>query len=97
MVSEPAHDLAIPLRSWNDELTGSGAGDRLDGWCARLGASCDVDPGAIWEWAFTERVSTGLFLLQLGDPDGQAHLDVAEVLLARVTRRGEGPGRAPLP
>ncbi|MGZ8765469.1 MAG: hypothetical protein ACXW2C_07250 [Acidimicrobiia bacterium] len=36
-----------------------------------------VDPRAIWEWAFVERVSTGLFLLQLGDSSGARLLEVA--------------------
>jgi streptomycin 6-kinase len=78
MRSEPAHDLAIPLRDWTDELL---AGDAVAlglAWCARLGAQSGVPAQAIWEWAFVERVSTGLFLLQLGDPQGERLLRVAD-------------------
>ena len=77
MRSEPAHDLAIPLRDWTTELQ---AGDAVElglAWCERLSNRTDIDPRAIWEWAFVERVSTGLFLLQLGDARGAAFLDVA--------------------
>ena len=35
---------------------------------------------AIWEWAFIERVSTGLFLMDLGDPLGVPFLAVAAQL-----------------
>ncbi len=77
MRSEPAHDLAIPLRDWTAELL---AGDPIGlglAWCKRLGARADVDPRAIWEWAFLERVSTGLFMLSLHDPAGARLLEVA--------------------
>ena len=77
MRSEPAHDLAIPLRDWTAELL---AGDAVElglAWCARLSERADVDARAIWEWAFVERVSTGLFMLQLGDPRGVGFLEVA--------------------
>jgi streptomycin 6-kinase len=78
LCSEPAHDLAIALRDWTDELLeGDPVGDAI-AWCGRLGARAGVDPGPIWEWAFVERVSTGLFILQLGDPQGARFLEVAE-------------------
>jgi streptomycin 6-kinase len=77
MLSEPAHDLAIPLRDWTDELL---VGDPVAlglAWSARLGEQSGTDSRAIWEWAFVERVSTGLFLMELGDPLGARFLDVA--------------------
>jgi streptomycin 6-kinase len=77
MRSEPAHDLAIPLRDWTDELLAGDAVALGRAWCARLGFRAGVDPAAIWEWAFVERVSTGLFLLRLGDPAGNGFLAVA--------------------
>jgi streptomycin 6-kinase len=78
LISEPAHDLAIPLRDWSLEM--------LDGdpvalgrtWAERLGRCAGVDPQAIWEWAFVERVSTGLLLMHLGDPASASYLQVAE-------------------
>jgi streptomycin 6-kinase len=77
MVSEPAHDLAIPLRDWTDELLAADPVELGLRWCARLGERTGVAPQAIWEWAFVERVSTGLFLVHLGDPLGPRLLDVA--------------------
>jgi streptomycin 6-kinase len=77
MVSEPAHDLAIPLRDWSEELLAADPVETGLGWCARLSDQTGIDGRAIWEWAFVERVSTGLFLLQLGDWHGQRFLDVA--------------------
>ncbi|MBV9952812.1 MAG: phosphotransferase [Acidimicrobiia bacterium] len=78
LLSEPAHDLAIGLRDWTDELlAGDPVADAV-AWCGQLADRAGVDERAIWEWAFVERVSTGLFLLQLGDPQGGRFLEVAE-------------------
>ncbi len=76
MLSEPAHDLAIPLRDWTHELL---AGDPVRlalGWCEQLSSRAGVHARAIWQWAFIERASTGLFLMELGDP----LLEVASLL-----------------
>lgn len=79
--SEPAHDLGIVLREWNDELRAADASARLGAWCRRLEARTGADARATWEWAFLERVSTGLFLLRLGhEEEGRAFLDVAATL-----------------
>ena len=67
MRSEPAHDLGIVIR---DEHARSAAGDargHLGPGAAAGPARDDIDPSAIWDWAFAERVSTGLFLVELGD------------------------------
>ena len=63
---EPAYDLAIPMREWGSELL---TGDALrlgKERCALLSSLTNVDPDAIWQWGFIERVSTGLFLHQIG-------------------------------
>jgi streptomycin 6-kinase len=79
MVSEPAHDLAIPLRDWTDELLRSSDPAALGlAWCERLGAVGGVDVKAIWQWAYVERVSTGLFLLRLGESEGARFLEIAD-------------------
>ena len=79
MVSEPAHDLAIPLRDWTDELLRSADPAALGlAWCERLGAVGGVDAKAIWQWAYVERVSTGLFLLRLGETAGARFLAIAD-------------------
>ena len=79
MISEPAHDLAIPLRDWTAELMvepdSVAVGLR---WCAQLGRAGGVGTEAIWEWAFLERVSTGLFLKRLGEPQGHHFLNIAD-------------------
>jgi streptomycin 6-kinase len=77
--SEAAHDLAVPMREYNEPLL---AGDtkRLVRERAELLAGwCEVDPVAVWEWGFVERVSTGLLGLRDFEGDGpKAFLEVAE-------------------
>lgn len=77
MLSEPAHDLAIPLRDWTDELLAADPVEVGLAWCAQLSERTGVNSRAIWEWAFVERVSTGLFLIHLGDRLGERFLEVA--------------------
>lgn len=76
--SERAHDLGIPMREYNRPL--------LDGDTRRLARQrsellagwCDVDPEAVWQWGYIERVSTGLGNLRDFDGDeGLAFLEVA--------------------
>ena len=79
LFAERAYDLAIPMREWSEELL---AGDALrlgQERCALLSELTDIDPQAIWEWGFIERVSTGLLCLTLGFEEwGRASLEVAE-------------------
>lgn len=83
LLAEPAYDLAIPMREWSEELL---AGDALQlgrERCAYLSWLTDVDAVAIWQWGFLERMSTGLYLLQLGYRDaGLDMLRVAELWAA---------------
>ena len=84
MRSEPAHDLGIAVRDESGALLGSdSAAGTLRWWCQRLAerSGFGVDPEAIWQWAFAERVSSGLFLLELGDPSGATFLRAAAALL----------------
>jgi len=82
-VCEPAYDLGVTVRSFTDEvLAADDPVALLRGWCARLAGITGVDAQAIWEWAFVERVSSGLFLIVCGHHDeGRAHLDSAERLI----------------
>jgi streptomycin 6-kinase len=78
LLSERAHDLAVPMREYNEPLL---AGDtrRLVRERADLLASwCEVDPEPVWQWGFIERVSTGLANVRdfAGD-GGKAFLEVA--------------------
>ncbi len=79
LLAEPAYDVAISMRECSREL--------LDGDTARLGRErcaylshlTGVDPQAIWEWGFVERVSTGLLATRVGaDRMGREMLSVAE-------------------
>ena len=80
--AEPAYDLGVLLREWDEVLAGDplGVGQRR---CQRLAALSDLDPDAIWQWGFVERVSTGLACLAIGMADeGRKMLHVADVWAA---------------
>ena len=82
LISEPGHDLAIPLREWSDALDGS---DRpvelLNRWCDALATATGVDRDSIWEWAFIERVSTGFHFVSFGMHDwARSMLSVADLI-----------------
>ncbi len=81
LISEPAHDLAIPLRLGGDELLAGDCVDLLGGWCDTLADATDVDRTAIWEWAFIERVSTGFNFASFGmHGEASKTLRVADVV-----------------
>jgi streptomycin 6-kinase len=78
LISEPAHDLAVPMRELNEELL---AGDalRLGRERARLlSRLTGMSTTAIWQWGFVERVSTGLYSMKLGDENAREFLEVAD-------------------
>jgi streptomycin 6-kinase len=77
--SEPAHDLSVPMREYNAPLLAGDTPRLVRERAARLASLCDVDPEAVWEWGFIERVSTGLANLgELEDGEGNLFLEVAE-------------------
>jgi streptomycin 6-kinase len=81
-LAEPAYDLGVALRDWSSSLTGPGARATALGYCHLLAAETGVDAAAIWDWGFLERVSTGLYVLDLGSPRlARTYLDSAERLL----------------
>jgi streptomycin 6-kinase len=82
MLSHPAHELGIVLRDWSVELLNDDDDpqSRLDGWCRQLGEQFATPPEDISDWAYLERVSSGLYLLELGDARGHDFLAVADVL-----------------
>ena len=66
-------------------LVNAGAGstedEQVEQVCRLLAARSGVNEAAIWEWGFLERISSGLYLLQLGADDlGRQYLDSAERL-----------------
>lgn len=75
-VGDPDYDRGVAARDWCEELTAA-ADPRalLESYCRRLGG----DPESVRQWAFVERVSTGLYVASLG---GQSlHLATAAALL----------------
>lgn len=82
--SDQAHDFGIAIRDWNAPLLESDSPQRLLAeWCARLRGLTDVAPDAIQRWCFVEKVSTGLFLEQLGNDDGaRRYFATAEAVAA---------------
>mgnify|MGYP006119464105 CR=1 FL=1 len=79
LYAEPAYDLGVAIRSWDQYLL---SGDALQlgiELCQSVAAQTSVDESAIWQWGFIERVSTGLHLCELGLHDlGKDMLRVAE-------------------
>ena len=81
-VTDRAYDLGVALRDWSSQLDGPGARARLEGWCELLAARTGVPAERIWQWAFLERVTSGLYLLSLGATRaGAPFLRAAELLL----------------
>jgi streptomycin 6-kinase len=80
---EPEYDLGVAVRDWNEVLAAC-ADPRvtLRGWCEELAELTETDAEAIWQWAFLERVSTGLYLRHHGLPHlGTPFLAMAAKLL----------------
>ena len=82
-VGDPAYDLGVALRDWCAELLASPDPRALMARYAEIVASeADVDAATIQDWAFLERVSTGLTVLSLGAADlGAQFLQTATALL----------------
>ena len=83
-VADRAYDLGVALRDWSNQLLGADARTVAEGYCALLSARSGVDAQRIWEWGFLERVSTGLYLLDVvRGPEALArpYLDSAERLV----------------
>src|ERR1700677_1219535 len=76
--AERAHDLGVPMREYNRPLL-VGQTRRLARQRSELLAGLSgVDPEAVWQWGFIERVATGLANLRDFDGDeGMAFLEVA--------------------
>jgi streptomycin 6-kinase len=69
---ERAHDLSISMREWSPELL---AGDPVAlgrRRCALLSDLVGVEPEAIWQWGFIERLVNGLLYLEVGPRENAA-------------------------
>ena len=82
-LADPAYDVGVTLRDWSRWLKESEDPHRLmESYCALAAERTGLEPDAIWEWAYLERVSSGLFVTSFGEPDrGRRFLDTAELLL----------------
>ena len=79
LFAEPACDLAVPMRGYNEELLTGATNRRARARAKLLGELTGVDPESIWQWGFMERISTGLVLLEIGmREEGEQTLAVAE-------------------
>jgi len=82
-VADPAYDLGVVLRDWCPELLAGDASELAGRYCRLLAARSGIDPAAIDEWGFLERVSSGLHILELGMSDlARPFLETAEQLAA---------------
>lgn len=96
LISEPAHDLGVILvrgvPGWIGELAADDPQRVLEivaRRCRRAGRLAGADPEAVWQWAFTELVSTGLFLLRLGHHEEAETFFTVAGKLAAATANGQ--------
>lgn len=76
--SEPAHDLCAAMREYNEPLLDGDTPALVRQRAQRLAETCELDPEAVWQWGFVERVSTGLANVRDFTGDGwRAFLEVA--------------------
>jgi streptomycin 6-kinase len=85
-LADPAYDLGVVLRDWCEQLLATGspgaAAALARRYCALLSAQTGIEETAIWEWGFLERVSSGLYCLELGIEElGRPFLQTAEMLI----------------
>jgi streptomycin 6-kinase len=64
-VADRAYDLGVALRDWSGRLLGPDARAVAENYCTTLAECSGVDATRIWEWGYLERVSTGLYLLDV--------------------------------
>jgi streptomycin 6-kinase len=87
-LADPAYDLGVVLRDWREQLLASGTAEAAVAlarrYCGLLSAQTGIEETAIWEWGFLERVSSGLYCLELGIEEmGRSFLETAEMLVSR--------------
>jgi streptomycin 6-kinase len=87
-LTDPAYDLGVVLRDWCEQLLAAettrpaGAAALARRYCTLLSAETGIEERAIWEWGFLERVSSGLYCLELGLEDmGRPFLQTAAMLV----------------
>lgn len=85
---DPAYDAGVALRAWNARLADGGR-PVLEALADRVAERAGVDRDRTWRWAFLERVSTGLYVLDLGaERVARPFLETARLLLDRPGSHG---------
>lgn len=80
-LGDPAYDLGVALRDWCPELLAGDAPTLARSWSRQVAAATGLDELAIWQWAYLERVSTGLYAMSLtAGHHGRDHLLSAAAL-----------------
>ena len=81
-VGDRAYDLGVLIREWNSVLLAADdPSSEVRAWSRLLADETGVDEQAIWEWAYIERVTSGLHLVALGLLEqGRPFLEVARLL-----------------
>jgi len=78
---EPEYDLGVTLRDWSAQLLASSDPKaEPQGWCEQVAKESGTDAEAVWQWAYLERVSTGLYATR----HGLAHLGAPFLAAARL-------------
>ena len=81
-LADPAYDLGVVLRDWCAQLLAGDAVALARRYCQILSEQTGIKDTTIWEWGFLERVSTGLYALEVGaEALGQPFLETAELLV----------------
>ena len=66
-VGDPTYDLGVALRDWCTQLLAASDPQALmDKYAGVIASHADVDPASVRDWAFLERVTTGLTVLKFG-------------------------------
>lgn len=81
-VADRAYDLGVTLRDWCGRVRAPDGRDTLERYCDLVAEHSGVDRDRIWRWAYLERVTTGLYVLEFGaEAVGRPFLDTAARLL----------------
>jgi len=80
---DPAYDVGVTLRDWSPQLLAvDDPAGLLRSWCRDAARCTGQDPQAVWEWAYLERVTTGVYARSLGAVDlAEPFLETARRLL----------------
>lgn len=78
LCADREYDLSVAMREYNGPLLAGDTPRLVRERAEFLADRCGVDPQAVWEWGFVERVSTGLANIRdFDNDDGLAFLEVA--------------------